>query len=53
MFAIIAKTGELWPEFPFIEVSAKANYCVLNGDMDKLCIDQVSHADAILYDSTL
>lgn len=49
MFAINTKTGELVPEFPFTEVSAKANYYVLNGSIDKLCMGQVSHADAILY----
>lgn len=48
MFAINTKTEELLPEFPFTVVSAKGNYYVLNGNMDKLCIDQVSHADAIL-----
>ena len=53
MFAINAKTGELLSEFPFAEVSARANYYVLNGNMDKLCIDQVSHAAAILYNYML
>lgn len=53
MFAINAKTGELLSEFPFIEVSAKANYCVLNGNVDELCIDQVSCADAILCNYVL
>lgn len=49
MFAINTKTGELLSEFPFTEVSARADYCVLNGNLDTLCIDQVSHADAVLY----
>lgn len=48
MFAVNTQAGGFSSGFPFIGVSAMTNYDVLNGKRDKLCTDQVSHADAVL-----
>lgn len=48
VFAVNTQAGGFSSGFPFIGVSAMTNYDVLNGKRDKLCTDQVSHADAVL-----
>lgn len=53
MSAVNVKTVGLLSELPFVRVPAQANYYVLHGARDKLCIDRVSPADAVLSNTLL